>query len=157
MERPEVVDPLKEEEQQPIFRQTPVEEPEPIDTQTEDAFSVRGLAEKRLGAEGSREIERLRVEEESKERELDLLERRIELEEQRYQTQQRDLDPQPEGLSQADKEFLQRGFEQGLSEVERRIGESEARTQQQIKEHAERVATRQAEQAEQQGQPDQSK
>jgi hypothetical protein len=113
----------------------------------------RRLAEKRLGAEGSREIERLRVEEESKERELDLLERRIELEEQRYQTQQRDLDPQPEGLSQADKEFLQRGFEQGLSEVERRIGESEARTQQQIKEHAERVATRQAEQAEQQGQP----
>ena len=40
MERPEVVDPLEEEEQ-PIFRQTPVEELKPIDTQTEDAFSVR--------------------------------------------------------------------------------------------------------------------
>ena len=53
MERPEVVDPLKEEEQQPIFRQTPVEEPKPIDTQTEDAFSVRGLAEKRLGKVGT--------------------------------------------------------------------------------------------------------
>jgi len=44
MERPEVVDPLKEEEEQPILRQTPVEEPEPVDTQTDDAFSVRGLA-----------------------------------------------------------------------------------------------------------------
>ena len=53
MERPEVVDPLKEEEQQPIFRQTPVEESEPIDTQTEDAFSVRGLAEKRFGEIGT--------------------------------------------------------------------------------------------------------
>ena len=52
MERPEVVDPLKEEEQ-PIIQQTPVEEPEPIDTQTEDAFSVRGLAEKRLGKVGT--------------------------------------------------------------------------------------------------------
>mgnify|MGYP003125491785 FL=1 len=52
MERPEVVDPLKEEEQ-PIIQQTPVEEPEPIDTQTEDAFSVRGLAEKRLGKVGA--------------------------------------------------------------------------------------------------------
>ena len=45
MERPEVVDPLKEE--QPILQQTPV------DTQTEDAFSVRGLAEKRLGKVGA--------------------------------------------------------------------------------------------------------
>ena len=53
MERPEVVDPLKEEEQQPIFRQTPVEESEPVDTQTEDAFSVRGLAEKRFGEIGT--------------------------------------------------------------------------------------------------------
>tara|TARA_R110001592_G_scaffold65909_4_gene202409 strand:+ start:5366 stop:11086 length:5721 start_codon:yes stop_codon:yes gene_type:complete len=52
MERPEVVDPLEEEEQ-PIFRQTPVEELKPIDTQTEDAFSVRGLAEKRLGKVGT--------------------------------------------------------------------------------------------------------
>ena len=52
MERPEVVDPLKEEEQ-PIIQQTPVEEPKPIDTQTEDAFSVRGLAEKRLGKVGA--------------------------------------------------------------------------------------------------------
>ena len=52
MERPEVIDPLKEEEQ-PIIQQTPVEEPEPIDTQTEDAFSVRGLAEKRLGKVGT--------------------------------------------------------------------------------------------------------
>lgn len=109
-----------------------------------EAFSQaeddRRLAERRLGAEGVREVERLRVEEESKERELDLLERRIELEEQRFQQQQRDLDPRPEGLSQADREFLQRGFQQGLQEVERRIGESEARTQQQIKEHADRVA-----------------
>ena len=40
MERPEVVDPLKEEEQQPIFRQPPVEE------QTDDAFSVREQAER---------------------------------------------------------------------------------------------------------------
>ena len=53
MERPEVVDPLKEEEQQPIFRQTPVEEPKPIETQTDDAFSVRGLAEKRFGEIGT--------------------------------------------------------------------------------------------------------
>jgi len=52
MERPEVVDPLKEEEQ-PILQQTPVEKPEPIDTQTDDAFSVRGLAEKRLGKLGT--------------------------------------------------------------------------------------------------------
>jgi len=47
MERPEVVDPLKEEEEQPIFRQTPVEE------QTDDAFSVREQAEKRLGKVGT--------------------------------------------------------------------------------------------------------
>ena len=42
MERPEVVDPLKEE--QPILQQTPVEKPEPVEKQTDDAFSVRGLA-----------------------------------------------------------------------------------------------------------------
>ena len=47
MERPEVVDPLKEEEQ-PILQQTPAEEPEPVEEQTDDAFSVRDLAEKRL-------------------------------------------------------------------------------------------------------------
>ena len=52
MERPEVVDTLKEEEQ-PILQQTPVEEPKPIETQTDDAFSVRGLAEKRLGKVGT--------------------------------------------------------------------------------------------------------
>ena len=46
MERPEVVDPLKEEEQ-PIIQQTPVEE------QTDDAFSVREQAEKRLGKVGT--------------------------------------------------------------------------------------------------------
>ena len=100
----------------------------------------RRLAERRLGAEGAREIDRLRIEEESKERELDLLERQIDLEEQKFQQQQVDLNPRSEGLSQADREFLQRGFQQGLEEVERRIGESEARTQQQIKEHADRVA-----------------
>ena len=52
MERPEVVDPLKEQEQ-PILQQTPVEEPEPVEEQTDDAFSVRGLAEKRLGKVGA--------------------------------------------------------------------------------------------------------
>ena len=52
MERPEVIDPLKEEEQ-PIVQQTPVEEPKPIETQTDDAFSVRGLAEKRFGEIGT--------------------------------------------------------------------------------------------------------
>ena len=52
MERPEVIDPLKEEEK-PILQQTPVEEPKPIETQTDDAFSVRGLAEKRLGKVGT--------------------------------------------------------------------------------------------------------
>ncbi len=64
MERPEVVDPLKEEEQ-PILQQTPVEDPkpveqsepveqpEPVETQTEDAFSIRDLAEKRLGKVGT--------------------------------------------------------------------------------------------------------
>ena len=46
MERPEVIDPLKEEEQ-PILQQTPVEE------QTDDAFSVREQAEKRLGKVGT--------------------------------------------------------------------------------------------------------
>jgi hypothetical protein len=52
MERPEVIDPLKEEEQ-PIVQQTPVEEPTPVETQTDDAFSVRGLAEKRFGEIGT--------------------------------------------------------------------------------------------------------
>ena len=52
MERPEVVDPLKEEEQ-PILQQTPVEDPKPVETQTDDAFSVRSLAEKRFGEIGT--------------------------------------------------------------------------------------------------------
>ena len=52
MERPEVVDPLKEEEQ-PILLQPPVEEPLPVDTQTEDAFSVREEAEKKIGKLGT--------------------------------------------------------------------------------------------------------
>ena len=41
MERPEVVDPLKEEEQLPVEKQT------------DEAFSARGLAEKRLGKVGT--------------------------------------------------------------------------------------------------------
>ena len=41
MEKPEVIDPLKEEEQPPVEKQT------------DDAFSVREQAEKRLGKVGT--------------------------------------------------------------------------------------------------------
>ena len=47
MERPEVIDPLKEEEK-PILQQTPVEEPKPIETQTDDAFSVREFSREKI-------------------------------------------------------------------------------------------------------------
>lgn len=42
--------------------------------------------------------------------------------------------------AQADRDFIQRQFQQGLETIERRIGESEARTQEQIRQHAERVS-----------------
>tara|TARA_R110002126_G_scaffold66050_3_gene168024 strand:- start:2335 stop:4644 length:2310 start_codon:yes stop_codon:yes gene_type:complete len=48
-------------------------------------------------------------------------------------------EPVPEGLSQADREFLQRGFTTTAGVVDRRIGESEARIQEQIRVHAGRV------------------
>jgi len=52
-----------------------------------------------------------------------------------------DRDPVPEpGNTQADRDFIQRQFQQGLEQVDRRIGESEARTAEQIRQHAERVA-----------------
>ncbi len=52
-----------------------------------------------------------------------------------------DRDPVPEpGNTQADRDFLQRQFQQGLEQVDRRIGESEARTAEQIRLHAERVS-----------------
>ena len=57
-----------------------------------------------------------------------------------------DRDPVPEsprpepGNTQADRDFIQRQFQQGLEQVDRRIGESEARTAEQIRQHAERVS-----------------
>ena len=51
------------------------------------------------------------------------------------------LDPREGGeQAQADRDFIQRQFQQGLETIERRIGESEARTQEQIRQHAERVS-----------------
>lgn len=51
------------------------------------------------------------------------------------------LNPREGGeQAQADRDFLQRQFQQGLETIERRIGESEARTQEQIRQHADRVA-----------------
>ena len=51
-----------------------------------------------------------------------------------------DRDPVPEpGNTQADRDFIQRQFQQGLEQVDRRIGESEARTAEQIRQHADRV------------------
>ena len=47
--------------------------------------------------------------------------------------------PEP-GNTQADRDFIQRQFQQGLEQVDRRIGESEARTAEQIRQHAERVS-----------------
>jgi hypothetical protein len=84
------------------------------------------------------EAEKLRVHDELKSRELDLLERRLDLD-----TQRAAADPIPEGLSHADREFLQRGFERGLETLERRFGENEARIQEQIRTHADRVARQQ--------------
>jgi hypothetical protein len=84
------------------------------------------------------EVEKLRVHDELKSRELDLLERRLDLD-----TQRATADPIPEGLSHADREFLQRGFERGLETLERRFGENEARIQEQIRTHADRVARQQ--------------
>ena len=52
-----------------------------------------------------------------------------------------DLNPREGGdRTQADRDFLQRQFQQGLETIDRRIGESEARTQEQIRAHADRVA-----------------
>ena len=59
-------------------------------------------------------------------------------------------EPVPEGLSQADREFLQRQFtttagvvdrsiDRRVGEIDRRLGESEARIQEQIRVHAQRV------------------
>lgn len=56
-------------------------------------------------------------------------------------TLDQDINPREGGeQSQADRDFLQRQFQQGLETIERRIGESEARTQEQIRQHADRVA-----------------
>lgn len=84
------------------------------------------------------EAEKLRVHDELKSRELDILERRLDLD-----TQRATADPIPEGLSHADREFLQRGFERGLETLERRFGENEARIQEQIRTHADRVGRQQ--------------
>ena len=55
-----------------------------------------------------------------------------------------DRDPVPDpGNTQADRDFIQRQFQQGLEQVDRRIGESEARTAEQIRQHAERVSAQQ--------------
>ena len=56
-------------------------------------------------------------------------------------TLDQDINPREGGgTAQADRDFLQRQFQQGLETIERRIGESEARTQEQIRQHADRVA-----------------
>ena len=77
------------------------------------------------------EAEKLRVHDELKSRELDLLERRLDLDRERARGES--------SLSQSDRDFLQRGFQQGLEKLERRFGENEARIQEQIRTHAERV------------------
>jgi hypothetical protein len=92
------------------------------------------LRELEIGKRGVIEAEKLRL----REVELDLLERRLDLD-----TQRATADPIPEGLSHADREFLQRGFERGLETLERRFGENEARIQEQIRTHADRVARQQ--------------
>jgi hypothetical protein len=94
------------------------------------------LRELEIGKRGVIEAEKLRL----REVELDLLERRLDLDTQRAL---RTADPIPEGLSHADREFLQRGFERGLETLERRFGENEARIQEQIRTHADRVARQQ--------------
>jgi hypothetical protein len=96
------------------------------------------LRELEIGKRDVIEAEKLRVHDELKSRELDLLERRLDLD-----TQRATADPIPEGLSHADREFLQRGFERGLETLERRFGENEARIQEQIRTHADRVARQQ--------------
>jgi hypothetical protein len=92
------------------------------------------LRELEIGKRDVIEVEKLRL----REVELDLLERRLDLD-----TQRATADPIPEGLSHADREFLQRGFERGLETLERRFGENEARIQEQIRTHADRVARQQ--------------
>lgn len=91
------------------------------------------LRELEIGKRDVIEAEKLRL----REVELDLLERRLDLDTQR--AVRSEADPIPEGLSQADREFLQRGFERGLETLERRFGENEARIQEQIRTHADRV------------------
>ena len=88
------------------------------------------LRELEIGKRDVVEAEKLRL----REVELDLLERRLDLDRERARA-----DPIPEGLSHADREFLQRGFERGLETLERRFGENEARIQEQIRTHADRV------------------
>lgn len=59
-------------------------------------------------------------------------------------TREQDL-PDPvaeEDTTGADRDFLQRQFERGLDTIDRRIGESEARTAEQIRLHADRVSQR---------------
>ena len=51
-----------------------------------------------------------------------------------------DTDRPDPGNTPADRDFLQRQFQQGLETIDRRIGESEARTAEQIRQHADRVA-----------------
>ena len=49
-------------------------------------------------------------------------------------------DPIPEGQTEADRNFISRQFQSGLDTIDRRIGEAEARTAEQIRQHADRVA-----------------
>ena len=49
-------------------------------------------------------------------------------------------DPVPEGQTEADRNFISRQFQSGLDTIDRRIGEAEARTTEQIRHHADRVA-----------------
>ena len=128
-----------------------------------DALADRGAQEReRLGAEeraeriqreqqvSARDSEREAEDraERRAQREGDATERRAQATESYEERQglmhglfsERDLpDPIPEGLSQADREFLQRGLDRSLDQVDRRIGESEARIQEQMSRHAERV------------------
>ena len=64
--------------------------------------------------------------------------------EERQQILERDLaDPvAEEDTTGADRDFLQRQFDRGLDTIDRRIGESEARTAEQIRLHADRVSQR---------------
>ena len=49
-------------------------------------------------------------------------------------------EPVPEGQTEADRNFISRQFQSGLDTIDRRIGEGEARTAEQIRHHADRVA-----------------